>query len=298
MVRVGAYNICEIISEAPHSMKSSWYLSRKEIENHSPSRKDGIDLKRETQLQNFYCSFLQDAGMKLRVPQVTVAIAMMFCHRFYLRQSHAKNDWQTIATVSMFLACKTEETHRFLMDVVVVAYEAMYKRDPTAARRIKQKEIYEKQKELIIIGETLLLSTIAFDLNIQLPYEPLISALKNFKISQNDVAKVALNFVNHWLRTTLYLQYKPHYIAAGSLFLAAKFQKVKLPSERGMIWWQAFDVTPRQLEEVIQHMHELLEQNRPAVVPSIHAKAPETPVVAEKEASRSPDSVLSGTRCH
>lgn len=27
-------------------------------------------------------------------PQVTIATAMMLCHRFYMRQSHAKNDWQ------------------------------------------------------------------------------------------------------------------------------------------------------------------------------------------------------------
>jgi hypothetical protein len=30
--------------------------------------------------------------------------------------------------------------------------------------------------------------------------------------------------------------------------LAAKFLKVKLPSDGDKIWWQDFDVTPRQLE--------------------------------------------------
>ncbi|KAF9624885.1 hypothetical protein IFM89_015439 [Coptis chinensis] len=27
-------------------------------------------------------------------PQLTIATAMVLCHRFYLRQSHAKSDWQ------------------------------------------------------------------------------------------------------------------------------------------------------------------------------------------------------------
>lgn len=27
-------------------------------------------------------------------PQITIATAIMFCHRFYLHQSHAKNEWQ------------------------------------------------------------------------------------------------------------------------------------------------------------------------------------------------------------
>ena len=44
-----------------------WYMSRKEIEENSPSRKDGIDLKKETYLRKSYCTFLQDLGMRLKV---------------------------------------------------------------------------------------------------------------------------------------------------------------------------------------------------------------------------------------
>lgn len=50
------------------------------------------------------------------------------------------------------------------------------------------------------------------------------------------------------LHTTLCLQYKPHYIAAGSIFLAAKILKVKLPKEKGRVWWMQFDVAPKRLE--------------------------------------------------
>ena len=44
-----------------------WYLSRKEIEENSPSKRDGIDLKKETYLRKSYCTFLQDLGMRLKV---------------------------------------------------------------------------------------------------------------------------------------------------------------------------------------------------------------------------------------
>ncbi|KAL5577828.1 hypothetical protein UlMin_019527 [Ulmus minor] len=116
-------------------------------------------------------------------------------------QSHAKNDWQTIATVCIFLACKLEETPRFLNDFVVVAYEMMNKWD------------------------RLLLSTITFDLDIQLPYKPLVVALKKLNIFRDHLARVAWNF------------YRPHYIVDGSMFVAAKLQKVKLPTEKGRVWW-------------------------------------------------------------
>ncbi|KAK9023173.1 hypothetical protein V6N11_003400 [Hibiscus sabdariffa] len=231
------------LSEQPHSSIRKWYFSREEIENHSPSRKDGIEIGREEQLRKLYCSFLQELGMKLKVPQVAISCAMMLCHRFYMRQSHAKNDWQTIATVSTFLACKIEETPRLLRDVIVVSYEIIHKLNPSAPGRIRQREVYDKQKELILVGERLL-----FD----------------------------------WLRTTLCLQYKPHYIAAGSMCLAAKFQKVKLPMEKGKVWWLEFDISPKQLQEVTQQMMRLLEQDKSRALLSRHERANESASFAGK----------------
>ncbi|XVE69834.1 hypothetical protein DITRI_Ditri10aG0023500 [Diplodiscus trichospermus] len=259
-------------SELPDLSTRKWYFSREEIENCSPSRKDGIDFGREEQLRKLYCSYIQELGMKLKVPQVTIGCAMMLCHRFYMRQSHRKNDWQTIATVSTFLACKIEETPRLLRDVIVVGYELICKRDPSAPGRIRQREIYDKQKELILIGERLLLATIAFDLDIQLPYKPLVAAVKKLDNFPN-LLKVAWNFVNDWLRTTLCLQYKPHYIAAGSMYLAAKFQKVKLPMEKGKVWWLEFDISPKQLQDVSQEMVRLLEQDKKRPLSLRHEKA-------------------------
>ncbi|KAJ6705332.1 CYCLIN [Salix purpurea] len=239
-----------------------WYFSRKEIEENSPSRRDSIDLKKETYLRKSYCTFLQDLGMRLKVPQVTIATAIIFCHRFFIRQSHGKNDRRTIATVCMFLAGKVEETPRPLKDVILVSYDIMNKKDPVAAQRIKQKEVYEQQKELILHGERVVLATLGFDFNVHHPYKPLVEAIKKFKVAQNALAQVAWNFVNDGLRTSLCLQFKPHHIAAGAIFLAAKFLKVKLPSDGEKVWWQEFDVTPRQLEEVSNQMLELYEQNR------------------------------------
>ncbi|KAJ7948931.1 Cyclin T1 [Quillaja saponaria] len=226
---------------------SRWYFSRKEIEENSPSKRDGIDLKKETYLRKSYCTFLQDLGMRLKVPQVTIATAIIFCHRFFLHQSHAKNDRRTIATVCMFLAGKVEETPRPLKDVILVSYEIIHKKDSAAVQRIKQKEVYEQQKELILLGERAVLATLAFDFNVHHPYKPLVEAIKKFQVAQNALAQVAWNFVNDGLRTSLCLQFKPHHIAAGAIFLAAKFLKVKLPSDGEKVWWQEFDCYPTRI---------------------------------------------------
>ncbi|XP_038970434.1 cyclin-T1-4-like isoform X2 [Phoenix dactylifera] len=197
----------------------------------------------------------------------------------------------------MFLAGKVEETPRPLKDVILVSYEIIHKKDPAAVQRIKQREIYEQQKELILIGERLVLATLGFDLNVHHPYKPLVEAIKKFKVAQNALAQVAWNFVNDGLRTSLCLQFKPHHIAAGAIFLAAKFLKVKLPSDGEKVWWQEFDVTPRQLEEVSNQMLELYEQNRAAQPPSHGSEAegssvtganPQTPVKTPAAVEESP----------
>ena len=56
--------------------------------------------------------------------------------------------------------------------------------------------MYEKQKELLLIGERVVLVTLDFDLNVHHPYKPLIETIKKFKITHTALTQVAWNFVN------------------------------------------------------------------------------------------------------
>ncbi|KAK3154016.1 hypothetical protein QOZ80_2BG0184760 [Eleusine coracana subsp. coracana] len=282
----------KIIDKLSHERMYSWYFTREELEKLSPSRKDGISESKESEIRHLYCSFIRDIGMRLKLPQMTIATAIMFCHRFYLHQSLAKNGWQTIATVCIFLASKVEDTPCPLDLVVRVGYETMYRRDSVTAQRIRQKDIFERQKALILIGEILVLTTIRFDFNIQHPYRPLHDAMKNLGIIQKEVKQVAWNFVNDWFKTTLCLQFKPQYIAAGSLYLAAKVHNIKLPLHGPRVWWHQFDVAPKPLEAVIQQMMEHVSLKKSMSVRPSPIKNKEDLSDAKLIATNSPDSVL------
>ncbi|CAH8390404.1 unnamed protein product [Eruca vesicaria subsp. sativa] len=237
-----------------------WYVSREEIENNSPSRQDGIDLEEETRLRNSYCTFLKELGLRLKVHPIVLATAIALCHRFFLLQSHAKNDRLTIATICMFIAGKVEKATRLdLKQVIIVSHEIIHKK---AIEPDQREEVYEQQKELVLSGEKLVFATFNFDVSVDLPFSPLIVAIDKYILDDATKAqflRVARRFVMDSYWTTLCLQYKPRHIAGAVFFLAAKYVRMDLESNRES-WCQEFDITPIQLEDIRGQMRPLYKK--------------------------------------
>ncbi|KAG5560132.1 hypothetical protein RHGRI_003429 [Rhododendron griersonianum] len=202
------------------------FLSRDDIERCSPSRKDGIDVLHETYLRYSYCAFLQNLGSRLDLPQTTVGTAMVLCHRFFVRRSHACHDRYLIATATLFLAAKSEETPRPLND-----------------------GWFELYQERVIEAEQLILTTLDFELNVQHPYVPLTSILDKLGLSKSVLVNLALHLISEGLRSSLWLQFKPHQIAAGAAYLAAKYLNMDLASCPNI--WMEFQTPPFILEGIM-----------------------------------------------
>ncbi|XP_050215946.1 cyclin-T1-4-like isoform X2 [Mercurialis annua] len=172
------------------------FMSKDEIERHSPSRKDGIDALRETHLRYSYCAFLQNLGMRLDLPQTTVGTAMVLCHRFFVRRSHACHDRFLIATAALFLASKSEETPRPLNNVLRVSSEIFHKQDMTFLSYLLPVDWFEQYRERVIEAEQMILTTLNFELNVQHPYASLTSVLNKTGFSQNVLVNLALNLIS------------------------------------------------------------------------------------------------------
>ncbi|KAI3469549.1 hypothetical protein Pfo_026212 [Paulownia fortunei] len=231
------------------------FMSRDEIEKCSPSRKDGIDPLHETHLRYSYCAFLQNLGLRLDLPQTTIGTAMVLCHRFFVRRSHASHDRFLIATAVLFLASKSEETPRALNDVLRVSSEILHKQDFTLLSYMLPIDWFEQYRERITEAEQLILTTLNFELNVQHPYESLKSTLQKLGFSQSVLVNLALNLVSEGLRSSLWLQFKPHQIAAGAAYLAAKFLNMNLASCHNV--WHGFHTPPSVLKDVAHQLMEL-----------------------------------------
>ncbi|KAL0457241.1 UNVERIFIED_CONTAM: Cyclin-T1-4 [Sesamum latifolium] len=171
-------------------------MSRDEIERCSPSRKDGIDPLQEAHLRYSYCVFLQNLGIRLNLPQTTIGTAMVLCHRFFVRRSHASHDRFLIATAVLFLASKSEETPRALNDVLRASCEILHKQDFTLLSYMLPIDWLERYRERITDAEQLILTTLNFELNVQHPYDSLTSTLQKIGFSQSLLVNLALNLVS------------------------------------------------------------------------------------------------------
>ncbi|KAL5541609.1 hypothetical protein UlMin_009319 [Ulmus minor] len=231
------------------------FMSREEIDRHSPSRKDGIDAMRETHLRYSYCAFIQNLGLHLELPQTTIGTAMVLCHRFFVRRSHACHDRYLIATAALFLAAKSEETLRPLNNVLRASCEIFHKQDMAFLSYLLPVDWFEQYRERVIEAENMILTTLNFELNVQHPYAPLTSVLNKLGLSQSVLVNLALNLVSEGLRSSLWLQFKPHHIAAGATYLAAKFLNMDISAFQNL--WQEFETTPAILQDVTQQLMEL-----------------------------------------
>ncbi|XP_057425167.1 cyclin-T1-3-like isoform X2 [Lotus japonicus] len=172
------------------------FLSRDDIDRNSPSRKDGIDAHHETHLRYSYCAFLQNLGMRLELPQTTIGTAMVLCHRFFVRRSHACHDRFLIATAALFLAGKSEESPRPLNNVLRASSEVLHKQDFALLSYRLPVDWFEQYRERLLEAEQLILTTLNFELGVQHPYAPLTSVLTKLGLTKTVLVNLALNLVS------------------------------------------------------------------------------------------------------
>ncbi|GAB2210265.1 hypothetical protein Droror1_Dr00015528 [Drosera rotundifolia] len=231
-------------------------ISRDEIDRHSPSRKDGIDALHETHLRYSYCAFIQNLGMRLELPQTTIGTAMVLCHRFFLRRSHASYDRYLIGTAALFLAAKSEETPCALNTVLQKSSEVLHKNNLRFMPYTIPLGWFEQYREQVLEAEQLMLTTLNFEIEVQHPYGPLKSVLDKLGLSQTVLVNMALTLVSQGLRSSLWLQFKPQHIAAGAAYLAAKLLNMDLDCCRSISW--EFQTPPAILQDVVQQLMEVV----------------------------------------
>lgn len=239
--------------------ESQWLFTEAELLR-TPSVLDGLSPEKEIENRGKGVNFILQVGIMLKLPQITLATASVFLHRFFMRHSMVDLSnrpgfhYYSMAATSIFLATKVEENCRKMKELVVACVRVAQK-DPNKAVDDQDKE-YWRWKDNILHNEDLLLEAICFDLSLEPPYKTLFELLVFFGEETNKrLRNAAWAFVNDSCLTMLCLLFPSRTIAASALYAAAKHCDVSFPDDGyGRPWWEVVGVELRSIRKACNFM--------------------------------------------
>ena len=238
--------------------ETQWLFTEAELLR-APSILDGLTPEKERENRSKGVNFILQVGIMLKLPQITLATASVFLHRFYMRHSMQTYHYYSMAATCLFLAYKVEECVRKMRELVVACVRVAQK-DPHKNVDEQDKE-YWRWRDNILQYEDLLLEAICFDLSLEPPYKTLFDLLMQFEQGDNKkLRNAAWAFVNDSCLTTLCLLFPSRTIAASALYAAAKFCDVAFPDDlRGRPWWEVIDVDVGSIRRACNYMASIYE---------------------------------------
>jgi len=201
----------------------AWVFNKQQMED-TPSIRAGMAINKEVDLRRDTCGYIQQLGMKLKMPQYTIATAITYFQRFFMRHRFQEYDRHLVGSACLFLAGKAEETPRKLKDTVAVSYRLKHPDKPSLVP--DSQETLKRHEKLVGI-EREVLKAILFNMRVEHPYQDLIKTVKAMT-GPRELAQTAWNLINDSLRTTVALRFPPKSIAVSAIYLASKMAKIPI----------------------------------------------------------------------
>ncbi|KAJ1984324.1 RNA polymerase II C-terminal domain kinase beta subunit [Dimargaris cristalligena] len=123
-----------------------------------------------------------------------------------------------VSITCLFVACKAEETIKKLRDIILAVYVVVHPTEDYLS--VKEHEL-EQIRRRVILCESALLEVLHFYFEFPHPHKYLIKFSKCLQVDK-ELASRAWKIVSDCFQTNLPLQFPPHTVAAGALYLASK----------------------------------------------------------------------------
>ncbi|KAF9284854.1 RNA polymerase II C-terminal domain kinase beta subunit [Mortierella antarctica] len=223
---------------------SRTYYSKQEQAIIYSTRHPEIALYRQANVRRESCEVIAAIGKKIGFPQHTISTAQLLLHRFFMFHS-VQDSGNEVVMACLFVSCKVEDTIKKLKDIMIATY---YYRHPNATDWDSESKEGDEQRKRVLAYEKMVLESICFDFRIIHPYKYVIKFTKMLNASKN-VARQAWNIARDSYKIGVCLEYPPHTIAAGSIYLASKLLEEPL-KERiyGEPWMKVLKVRSVDLE--------------------------------------------------
>ncbi|KAI0598247.1 cyclin-like protein [Biscogniauxia sp. FL1348] len=247
----------------PIAMANQWYFTQDEVLS-SPSILDGLSPAEERLRRAKGVNFIYQVGVLLELPQITLYVAGVFFHRFYMRcslveEKHGVHHYN-IAATALFLANKTEENCRKTKDIIIAVAKVAQKN----ARLIvdEQSKEYWRWRDSILMYEEVMLENLTFDLMIDNPHFKLYEFLGQLGVIHNkNLRHAAWAFCNDSCLTILPLLMEARDIAIASIFFSSTFTGERIEDINGEAWWKSLQGNEDHCVKAIQVLKEFYVEN-------------------------------------
>ena len=247
--------------------QSQWLFAEDEVQL-APSIVDGgLSAEKERENRSKGVNFILQAGIMLKLPQITLYTSSVFLHRFYMRHSMVDSPsrgpgyhYYSMAATCLFLATKVEENCRKMKELVIACVRVAQK-DPYKMVDEQDKE-YWRWRDNILHNEDVLLEAICFDMSLEPPYKTLFELLCQFHVETNKkLRNAAWSFVNDSCMTMLCLQFPSKVIAASAFYAAAKYTGIAfMDDDEGRPWWNSVSVDVSEIRRACNYMADMYER--------------------------------------
>ncbi|KAK7136499.1 hypothetical protein R3I93_016735 [Phoxinus phoxinus] len=215
----------------------------------SPSRAHGLSARTEEQLRNRMCEMIQNAGILLRLPQVTMATAQILFHRFFYCKSFVRHCAETVAMACLQLASKIEEEPRRARDVLNVFHRLKHATRNRPFCPLLLDDSYVSRKSHVIKAERRVLKELGFCVHVKHPHKVIMMYLQVLECEKNTrLLQIAWNYMNDSLRTDVFLRFSAETVACACIFLSARVLQIPLPEKPP--WFLLFGVSEEDLIEI------------------------------------------------
>lgn len=256
--------------------EAQWLFTDAELAN-TPSIQEGMSHAEEKELRAKGVNFINQVGILLKLPQLTLSTAAIFFQRFLMRTSlvqkgtpEQKKKWKPdmvrlhqfqSAATALFLATKVEESCRKMKEIVLACCRVAQK-NPNMVVDEQSKDFW-RWRDCILLNEDVLLEKLCFDLTIESPHRQLFEMLKWYGIEHNKkLRNAAWAFVSDAVSTQLCLLCNSRTIAVAALYNACKYSEIQLPDDaRGRPWWEAQHVRLSDVRKAVEFMATSFEES-------------------------------------
>ncbi|KAG5934594.1 hypothetical protein E4U59_006088 [Claviceps monticola] len=240
-----------------------WSFTSKEVES-SPSIIDGLSPSEERLRRAKGVNFIYQAGVMLDLPQITLWVAGVFFHRFYMRFSMVQEKGgihhYNIAATALFLANKVEENCRKTKEIIIAVAKVAQKN----AKLIidEQSKEYWRWRDSILTYEELMLEQLTFDLMVDNPYRNLFELLGQLDIVHNKhLRQAAWAFCNDACLTAIPLLVEARNVAIGAIFFASVHANQRIDDVHGEPWWKYLKGNEELCTKAIEAMRQFYTEN-------------------------------------